>query len=127
MTKSITFAIATVLALTTWLVAERKHHPSTTLTLEMVTSFDFASYPSCRTGESSNCIQGIRFYDADSGQRLAEAPISANMAGRRQIVARTTVSSVPRGIYAVTVYLDPSRQIKEGRPGEVSRFRNATR
>ncbi len=123
MTKSITFALAIVSALTTWLAAERKYHPATTL--EMVTSFDFASYPACRAGESGNCIRGIRFYDADSGQRLAEASVTANTMGRRRIVARASVSSVPRGIYAVTVYLDPSGQIKEGRPGEVSRFRNA--
>lgn len=124
MTKSITFAIGIVLALTTWLAADKSYHPPTTL--EMVTSFDFAAYPACRSGQNSSCIQGIRFYDADSGQRLADAPVNQNMTGRRQIVARTHVSSVPRGIYAVTVYVDPAGQIKEGGPGEVSRFRSAS-
>src|SRR3974377_961934 len=100
MTKSITFALGIVLALTTWLAADKRYHPSAGL--EMVTSFDFAAYPACRSGQSSNCIQGIRFYDADSGQRLADAPVAAAMIGRRQVVARTHVSSVPRGIYAVT-------------------------
>ena len=123
MTKLITFALAMVLALTTWLAAERKYHPP--ITLEMVTSFDFNAYSGCRSGQSSSCIQGIRFYDADSGQRLADATVTASMIGRRQIIARVHVSSVPRGIYAVTLYLDPSGQMKEGQPGEVSRFRDA--
>jgi hypothetical protein len=69
MTNSITFALAIVLALTTWVAAERKYHPS--VTIEMVTSFDLAAYPACRAKESSNCIQGIRFYDADSGTALS--------------------------------------------------------
>jgi hypothetical protein len=124
MTKTTTFALAIVLALTTWLAAEKKYRPS--MALEMVTSFDFTAYPACHSGQGSNCIQGIRFYDADSGQRLADAPVTASMIGRRQINARVHVSSVPRGIYAVTVYLDPSGQMREGRPGEVSRFNSAT-
>jgi hypothetical protein len=57
------------------------------------------------------------------GQRLADAPISAMYRGRRQIIATAKVASVPKGIYAVTVYLDAAGQTKEGRPGEVSRFR----
>ena len=124
MTKSITFAFGIVFALTTWLLADKGYHPTTTL--EMVTSFDFAAYPACRLRQSNNCVQGIRFYDADSGQRLADAAVTAKMIGRRQIVARTHVSSVPRGIYAVTVYIGPTGKIAEGPPGEVSRFRNAS-
>ena len=119
MTKSITFALGIVLAFTTWLTADKSYHPP--MTLEIVTSFDFAAYPACRSGQNSNCIEGIRFYDADSGRRLAEATVS-DMTGRRQITAKTHVSSVPRGIYAVTVYMDPTGGIKEGHPGEVSRF-----
>ena len=122
MTKSITFVLGIVFALTTWLAADKNYHPSTTL--EMVTSFDFADYPACRPSQSS-CIRGIRFYDADSGQRLADAPVDESMVGRRKISARTHVSSIPRGVYAVTVYLDSTGQIKEGHPGEVSRFRSA--
>jgi len=123
MTKSITFAIAIVLALTTWLAAERKYHPP--MAMDIVTSFDFGMYPACHSGKGSNCIQSIRFYDAESGQRLADAPVTASMTERSQIIARVHVSSVPRGIYAVTVYRDLSGQTKEGRPGEISRFRDA--
>jgi hypothetical protein len=123
MSKAITFAFAVVLALTTWLAAERKQHPSTVL--YMVTSFDFSAYPACRSGRGKNCIQGIRFYDADSGRRLADAAVSANTLGRRQIIATANVGSIPKGIYAVTAYLNASGESKEGRPGEISRFRDA--
>jgi hypothetical protein len=123
MTKAITFAAAIVLALTTWLAAERKQHSTTAV--YMVTSFDFTTYPACRSSQGTNCIQGVRFYDADSGQRLADAPVSAQMTGRREISAIARVGSLPRGVYAVTVYLDPSGQAKEGRPGEISRSRDA--
>ena len=126
MSKTITFACAIVLALTTWLFAERQQHASTAAyTLKMVTSFDFTAYPACGSGQGRNCIQGIRFYAADSGQRLAETPVSTNMSGRTQIIATVRVGSVPQGIYAVTVYLDSSGQIKEVPPGEISRFENA--
>ena len=123
MTKVVALSLVVVLALTTWLVADRKQHPTTNL--RIVTSFDFTVYPACRFGQGSNCMQAIRFYDADSGRRLADAPVSPNMTGRRQIVANARLATIPRGIYAVTVYLDAAGQTKEGLPGEVSRFRNA--
>ena len=121
MTKTVTFTLAIIFALTTWLAAERTHHSP--VGINLVTSFDFAAYPACSKGEGTRCIQGIRFYDADSKQLLTEVPVDRNMTGRRQIVGKITPNSIPRAVYAVTVYADASKNTREGSPGEVSEFR----
>jgi hypothetical protein len=122
MSKAVVFTLVVVFALTTWLGAERKYPRP--VALHLVTNFDFAAYPACRFGGTSNCIQAIRFYDADSRQLLAEVPANT-MTGRQQIIGTATVASIPRRVYALTVYLDTSGQTKEGARGRVSEFRDA--
>ena len=119
MKKGLLLAIAVMFLLRAWVGAERR---SGTLEMQLVTSFDFSSYPACGQGRSIYCIQGIRFYDADSNRRLAEVPVYAGMIGQQPIVTTVRVNSIPRHAYAVTVYRDDSGNPKEGLPGQVSSF-----
>lgn len=69
MKKPMTFALAIMVACSVWLFAEKREAASGTY---LVTRFDFARYPACQQSGNSNCILAIRFYDADSNQRLVE-------------------------------------------------------
>ena len=124
MSKTFTFTLGIVLALTTWLAAERTYHHA--LEINLLTSFDFSTYPACSTRQVASCIQGIRFYDAESKHILAEVPVSRGMTGWQQIVGRATVTSIPRAVYAVTVYVDISGQTRESRPGDVRELKDST-
>lgn len=90
--------------------------------MNLVTSFDFSNYPACGLSPRSYCIRAIRFYDPDSKTRLAEVPVRADMTGQQPIVATARVHSIPLHAYAVTVYVDSSGRLREGLPGEVSKF-----
>jgi hypothetical protein len=119
MKKTLIVAITVIFLLHEWVSAERH---AGTLKMNLVTSFDFSSYPACGPSRRSYCIQAIRFYDPDSKTRLAELPVSANLSGRQPIAATVRVHSIPRHAYAVTVYVDNSGRLREGLPGEVSTF-----
>ena len=88
----------------------------------LVTTFDFARYPACDLDHSTNCILAIRFYDADSNQRLAQVGTLA-MRGPQRIVAMAEAGTLPQRAYAVTVYLDTDGDPKEGPPGQTSELR----
>jgi len=122
MKKTLLIVIAVMFLLRAWLGAERH---AGTLDMYLVTSFNFSSYPACGLSRASYCIQAIRFYDADSGARLAEVPVNEGMAGPRRIVTTVRVNSIPRHAYAVTVYLDNSETLREGPAGQVSTFDDA--
>jgi hypothetical protein len=122
MKKTLLIVIAVMFLLRAWLGAERH---AGTLDMYLVTSFNFSSYPACGLSRASYCIQAIRFYDADSGARLAEVPVTEGMAGARRIVTTVRVNSIPHHAYAVTVYLDNSGILKEGPTGQVSTFDDA--
>ena len=124
MNKSITFSLAIVVAFSTWLVAAKKKEGAAEMYL--VTTFDFARYHSCRASRNSNCILAIRFYDADSNQRLAEVETTSGMRGRQTIVGRAQSGAIPRRAYAVTVYLDNDGSHKEGPRGQTSELRNTS-
>ena len=119
MKRTLLIVVAVMVLLRPWLGAER---PAGTLDMYLVTNFNFSSYSACGPGRASYCIQAIRFYDADSGMRLAEVPANEGMAGPRRIAATVRVHSIPRHAYAVTVYLDNSGILKEGPAGKVSTF-----
>ena len=119
MKKTLLIVIAVMFLLRAWLGAERH---AGTLDMYLVTNFNFSSYPACGLSRASYCIQAIRFYDADSGARLAEVPVNEGMAGPRRIETTVRVNSIPRHAYAVTVYPDNSGILKEGPAGEVSTF-----
>jgi hypothetical protein len=124
MKKSITFSLAIVMVFTAWLVEAKKKEVAPDMYL--VTSFDFASYPACQSDRNSDCILAIRFYDADSNQRLAEVETTAAMRGRQTIVGRANGGAIPRRAYAVTVYLDDAGSRKEGPRGQISELRRAS-
>lgn len=119
MKKTLIAAMVVMVLLCVWVSAERH---AGTLSMYLVTSFDFSSYPACGLSRSNYCIQAIRFYDPDSKARLAEVPVHFGMSGPQPIVATVRVHSIPRHAYAVTVYLDNSGSLKEGLPGQVSTF-----
>jgi hypothetical protein len=119
MKKTLILAIAVMFILHAWVSAERH---TGTLSMSIVTSFDFSRYPACGLSRNSYCIHAVRFYDSDSKTRLAEVPVSAAMNGIQPIVATIRVHSIPRHAYAVTVYLDNSGSLQEGFPGQVSTF-----
>lgn len=119
MKKMLLVAVAMVFLLRAWLGAERHNG---TLKLNLVTSFDFAKYPACGPQRTSNCIQAIRFYDADSNLRLAEVPAPHGRTGPQPMMAAVNLNSIPRRAYAVTVYADNNGISKEGPRGAVSRF-----
>jgi hypothetical protein len=124
MNKSITYSLAIVVAFSTWLVAAKKKEGGAEMYL--VTSFDFGRYPACQASRNSNCILAIRFYDADSNQRLAEVETTGGMRGRQTIVGRANAGAMPHRAYAVTVYLDNAGSHKEGPRGQTSELRNAS-
>jgi hypothetical protein len=124
MNKSITFSLAIVMVFTAWLVEAKKNEAAHDMYL--LTSFDFASYPACQAKRNSDCILAIRFYDADSNQRLAEVETTAAMRGRQTIVGQANAASIPRRAYAVTVYLDDAGVRQEGPRGQISELRRAS-
>ncbi|HVP52742.1 MAG TPA: hypothetical protein VMT05_11560 [Terriglobales bacterium] len=121
MKKMLLIAVVVMFLLRAWLGAERR---ASTLDMNLVTSFNFFSYPACGSGRTSYCIQAFRFYDADSQARLAEVP-ATGMRGAQRIVASVRVNAVPRRAYVVTVYPDDHGILKEGPPGKVSTFDDA--
>ena len=121
MKKMLLIGVVVVFVLRAWLGAERR---ASTLDMNLVTSFNFSSYPACGAGRTSYCIQTFRFYDADSKTRLAEVP-AAGMRGTQRILACVRVNSVPRRAYVVTVYPDEHGILREGPPGKVSTFDDA--
>ena len=123
MKKTLLIVISVMFLLRAWLGAERH---AGTLDMYLVTSFNFSSYPACGASRTSNCIQAIRFYDADSNARLAEVTAPAGMTGAQRIVTTVRVNSVPRHAYAVTAYLDNGGTLREGPPGQVSTFDDAS-
>ncbi len=90
----------------------------------LVTSFDFTHHPACGSSMLRNCIKGIRFYDADSNLSLAEVEATADMTRQQSIIGMANVSSIPRRVYAVTVYLDNTGRMSEGPRGQISEFIN---
>jgi hypothetical protein len=118
MRKAATFAIAIIFAFGLWLRAERTEDSA----MYLVTSFDFTRYPACGSSALRNCIKGIRFYDADSGLSLAEAEATGDMTGQKSMIGVAKVSSIPRRVYAITVYLDNSGRVSEGPRGQISEF-----
>ncbi len=110
------FATMLVLGITVWLHAANRGLP---VEAKFVTSFDFGQYPPCAAGWS-NCIQAIRFYDADSARLLAEVPVSGSTKGPQRIVATARLMFIPRHAYAVTVYRDEMGSRREGPRGQVS-------
>jgi hypothetical protein len=122
MKKTLLIVIAVMFLLRAWLGAERH---AGTFDMYLVTSFNFSSYPACGLSRASYCIQAIRFYDADSGARLAEVPVNEGMAGPRRIVTTVRLNSIPRHAYAATVYLDNGGILQEGPAGQVSTFNDA--
>jgi len=118
MKKMLLIAVVVMFLLRAWLGAERR---ASTLDMNLVTSFNFASYPACGAGRTSYCIQAFRFYDADSNARLAEVP-AAGMRGAQRIMATVRVNALPRRAYVVTVYPDEHGFLKEGPAGKVSTF-----
>ena len=120
MKKTMTFALAIMVACSVWLFAEKREAASGTY---LVTRFDFARYPACQQSGNSNCILAIRFYDADSNQRLAEVKTNAWMRGTRVIVGKAKAGAMPHRAYAVTVYLDSDGSRKEGPRGQTTELR----
>jgi hypothetical protein len=108
------FALAIVVAWSVWLFAEKREAARG---MYLVTSFDFARYPVCQRSRNNNCILAIRFYDADSNQKLAEVQTKARMKVTQRIVAKANASAMPHRAYAVTVYLDNRGSRKEGAAG----------
>ena len=120
MKKSMTFALAIEVACSVWLFAEKREAAAG---MYLVTSFDFARYPVCQNSRNSNCILAIRFYDADSNQRLAEVETNARMTGTRRIVGKPNAGAIPLRVYAVTLYLDNDGIRREGPRGQTSELR----
>jgi hypothetical protein len=121
MKKMLFVSVVVMFMLRVWLGAERR---ASTVDMNLVTSFNFSSYPACGAGRTSYCIQAFRFYDADSNARLAEVS-AAGMRGARRIMATVRVNSLPRRAYVVTVYPGDHGILKEGLPGKVSTFADA--
>ncbi len=115
---SMSLAFAIVLAFSIVLFAGKGR---TAPEMYLITSFDFRRYPACALDIQHNCVVGIRFYDADSRQRLADVE-TTGMAGPQTIVAVAKPGTTPRRVYAVTVYLDSDQHRKLGAPGETSEF-----
>ena len=120
MKKPITLALAIVVASSMWLFAEKREGARG---MYRGTSFDFARYPVCQPGRSNNCILAIRFYDADTNQRLAEGKTNARMRGTQRIMAKANAGATPQRAYAVTVYLDSRGSRNEGPRGQITDLR----
>lgn len=91
-------------------------------TLYLVTHFDFTGYPACTSSASRSCIQGIRFYDADSNALLVEVEAKATMTGQERIVGVAKLSQRPQRVYAVTLYVDHEGRLEEGPRGPITEF-----
>jgi hypothetical protein len=102
-----------------WLFAEKREAASG---MYLVTSFDFARYPACQGNANSNCIVAIRFYDADSNQRLAEVETNT-MTGTQRIIGKARAGAMPHRAYAVTVYRDSSGNQREAPRGQTTELR----
>jgi hypothetical protein len=120
MKKPMTLAFAIVVACSVWLFADKRESAPE---MYLVTSFDFARYPVCQSSEHGNCILAIRFYDADSNQRLAEVETNATMRGTQRIIGKAKVGAMLHRAYAVTVYLDNDGSRKEGPRGQITELR----
>jgi hypothetical protein len=118
--KPMISALAIVVACSVWLFAEKREAAPG---MYLVTSFDFARYPVCQSSGGSNCILAIRFYDADSNQRLAEVETNARMRGTQRIMAKANAGAMPHRAYAVTLYLDSDGSRKEGPRGQTTALR----
>ncbi len=119
MKKMLFVVVASTCLLLAGMRAEKR---TGTTGMYLVTSFDFDRYPACGVNRSRYCIQAIRFYDGDSIARLAEVPVNGGKTGPQPIVATIHVYSIPRHVYAVTVYEDGMGTLKEGLPGQLSTF-----
>jgi len=119
MKKLLVMVTAIVLLMTAWLGAERR---APAVDLSLLTSFDFSRYPACGAGRTIYCIQAIRFRNADTGLQLAEVPVENRAARAQRIAATLRTESLPRRVYAVTLYRDSGGVVKEGPAGEVSWF-----
>jgi hypothetical protein len=117
--KPMTLTLAIVVVCSMWLFAEKREAATG---MYLVTSFDFSRYPICQPSRS-NCILAIRFYDADSHQRLAEVETNARMKGPQMIMAKANAGAMPHRAYAVTVYLDSDGSRKEGPRGQTTELR----
>jgi hypothetical protein len=120
MKKLMTLTFAIIVACSVWLFAEKRESAPS---MYLVTSFDFERYPVCRANRNSNCILAIRFYDADSNQRLAEVETNPRMRGTQRILAKAEAGAIPHRAYAVTVYLDRGGSEKEGPRGQTTELR----
>jgi hypothetical protein len=118
--KPMTLALAIVVACSVWLFAEKREGAPG---MYLITSFDFARYPVCQPSGNRNCILAIRFYDADSNQKLAEVETNARMRGAQRIMAKANAGAAPHRAYAVTVYLDNRGSLKEGPRGQTTELR----
>ena len=123
MNKSITFTIAIMMTFSAWLLAAKKEVAPE---MYLVTSFDFGRYPACQPRLHSNCILAIRFYDADTNQRLSEVETTPRLRGTQSIVGKAKAGAIPHRAYAVTVYLDNAGNPKEGPRGQTSELRDAS-
>ena len=117
MKRAILFTFVMVLFFTLWHAAEAN---SLQPRFALQTSFDFDRYPACAPTIKTNCIVGIRFYDAIANRSLATAATTPGMKGRHQIVVTVRSGSFPQRMYAVSMYLDGRGQLKEGPRGENS-------
>jgi len=124
MKKVAALAIAFLFTLSLFLIAETR---SVVSTVYLATTFDFTHHPACSFSKLTNCVKGVRFYDADSHLSLAEVEAAENMTGQQSIVGMAQVSSVPRRVYAVTFYLDNAGRLNEGQPGQISESTNYAR
>ncbi len=113
------FATVLVLGLAIWLSAEKRGLP---VRMKFVTTFDFGRYPACAAPGQDNCIQAIRFYDADSARLLAEVPVGNTMTGAQRIAGTVMLGFIPRHAYAVTLYWDETGRRQEGPRGQISEF-----
>ena len=114
-------ALAILVTCSIWLFAERQETASE---VYLATSFDFSRYPACPATAKTNCIRAIRFYDADSNQRLAEVETNSAMSGKQQILGKVKTSALHRA-YAVTVYVDGEGHRREGPRGQTTELREA--
>jgi|SRR5712692_10173320 len=111
------FVLAIMLVLSAMLSGRRTAEAST---IYLVTSFDFAHYPACGLKNTKNCIKAVRFYDADSKRVLAEEQVQRESTGQQWITARAEVPSMPRRVYAATIYLDTGGRMNQGPAGRSS-------
>jgi|SRR5438105_4780507 len=124
MKKVAALAITFIFMLSLFVIAGTR---SVVPTVYLATTFNFAHHPACSSSKLTDCVKGVRFYDADSHLSLAEVEAGENMTGQQSIVGVAQVSSIPHRIYAVTVYRDHAGRLNEGRPGQISESTNYAR